>query len=111
MGTPPPARVLLERMLDRVEAFALVHYLDAHGIPVSLAEPPLRGAMGEIPFLETAAELLLHDPTRWEEAREMIRRFREEPRAVRGAVWTCAACGEVHEPEFGSCWKCGTEKS
>ena len=24
-----------------------------------------------------------------------------------GDPWTCAACGEVHEAQFSSCWKCG----
>lgn len=24
--------------------------------------------------------------------------------------WTCPNCGEVHEEQFDSCWKCGTEQ-
>ncbi len=104
------SRLLLEKLIDKVEAFALVHYLDAHGIPVSLSEPPLRGALGEIPFLETATELYLHDSSRLEEARALIERFRREPRGVRGTVWACPGCGEVHEPEFGRCWNCGATR-
>lgn len=110
MNEPPPSRVLLEKLLDRVEAFALVHYLDAHGIPVSLAEPALRGAMGEIPFLETASELFLDDPSRWEEACALIRRYRDGATGVRGPVWQCPDCGESHEPEFGGCWNCGAAR-
>ncbi|MCZ6473376.1 MAG: DUF2007 domain-containing protein [SAR324 cluster bacterium] len=111
MNDTPPARVLLEKLLDRVEAFALVHYLDAHGIPVSLSEPPLRSALGEIPFLETAAELFLDDPSRWNDARALIDRYRSGASAVRGTVWTCPDCGERHEPEFGECWSCGRVRS
>lgn len=110
MQPAEPGRVLLEKLLDKIEAFALVHYLDAHGIPVSITEPPLRGAMGEIPFLETATELYLHDSSRIEEARALIARYRSGSPGVRGAVWRCAACGEVHEPEFGSCWNCGAAR-
>lgn len=25
--------------------------------------------------------------------------------------WTCPNCSEVHEDQFDSCWKCGTEKN
>jgi uncharacterized OB-fold protein len=43
-------------------------------------------------------------------ARELIRRFREGPGPVRGVVWRCPDCGEEHEPEFGSCWRCGATR-
>lgn len=26
------------------------------------------------------------------------------------ASWRCANCGELVEPEFTACWKCGTER-
>jgi hypothetical protein len=110
MKNPPLARILLEKLLDKVEAFALLHYLDAHGVPVSLSEPPLRSAMGEIPFLETATELYLHDPACLAEARELIERFRRGPQGVRGSIWKCPGCGESHEPEFGTCWNCGANR-
>ncbi len=107
MNSAPSDRILLEKLLDRIEAFALVHYLDAHGLPVTLAEPPLRSAMGEIPFLETASELFLDDASRLEEALALIEDFRWKSPGVRGAVWQCPGCDEIHEPEFGECWNCG----
>ena len=99
--------VLLEKMLDRVEAFALYHFLDSRGLPVALREPPLRTALGEIPFLEISMELVLEDPARMDEARGLIQQYRNGPAPVRGAIWTCDNCGETHQPEFGQCWKCG----
>lgn len=105
-----PRGVLLERILDQVEAFALSHYLDAHGISVALVEPPLRAALGEIPFLETSTELVLREPGQFDEARELIRRFRDGPGPVRGTAWICTGCGEHHQPEFGSCWNCGADR-
>ena len=24
--------------------------------------------------------------------------------------WSCKSCGETHEPQFDSCWKCGSER-
>ena len=25
--------------------------------------------------------------------------------------WKCQHCGEIHEPQFASCWNCGTENN
>ncbi len=111
MGSKAPGRILLEKLLNRMEAFSLFHFLDANGIAVDLQESFLKSALGEIPFLETAAKLYLLDPTQMDEARGLIRRFRENPASVRGLVWQCPSCEEQHEPEFGSCWNCGQVRS
>lgn len=110
MDSSARSRILLEKLLNRVEAFALVHYLDAHGVSATLAEPPLRAALGEIPFLETATELFLNDPDQWEQARALIERYRNGPTGVRGSIWKCPGCGETHEPEFGACWNCNAPR-
>jgi hypothetical protein len=102
-----PRPVLLERVTDSIEAFSLVHFLSAQGFPVHLTERPLKLALGEIPFLEAASELYLDDPSRLEEARALIGRYRSGYLGVRGTAWTCAGCGEHHEPQFGACWRCG----
>ncbi len=107
MPTPRSDLILLERITSPVDAFALYHYLSAHGLPVRLWERPLRTALGEIPFLEAASELYLEDAECLDEARRLLRRYRTGPEGVRGAMWTCPQCGETHEPEFSACWKCG----
>jgi hypothetical protein len=98
-------------MIDPVQAFALVRYLDSHGLAVSLQEPPLRAALGEIPYLEAPILLILHDAGQMRQARELIRRFRKGPSPIRGTIWRCGQCGEDHEPEFGSCWNCGSARA
>ena len=30
---------------------------------------------------------------------------------VAGINWVCPACGEISEPQFDSCWKCGAAKA
>jgi hypothetical protein len=32
----------------------------------------------------------------------------DEPPKVVGKPWKCPKCGEQSEPQFDSCWKCGT---
>jgi hypothetical protein len=110
MERSEPRRIVLERILNPVDAFALYHYLDAQGVPVSMQDRPLRAAIGEIPFLEVTTALYLDDPTRLGEARELIQHYRSGLPGVRGATWVCPGCGEVHEPMFGACWNCGTTR-
>jgi hypothetical protein len=35
-------------------------------------------------------------------------RSKDEPLKVVGGPWKCPKCGETSEPQFDSCWKCGT---
>ena len=112
MSATEPVRhsVLLERFTNSVQAFSLVHFLSAQGLPVTLRDRPLRLALGEIPFLEAASELYLDDPERLDEARTLIERFRSGYLGVRGTAWTCPSCGEQHEPQFAACWRCGASR-
>lgn len=110
MNRVEPHRIVLERCLNSMDAFALYHYLDAQGLPVSVQEAPLRSAMGEIPFVEITTALYLHDPSRLAEAQALIAHYRDGLPGVRGAAWTCPECGETHEPMFGACWNCGSTR-
>ena len=101
-------RIVLDRFLNHMEAYALFHYLDANGFPVTIGERPLGLAMGEIPFLEITTTLYLDDPARLEEARALMAHYRSGLPGVRGTAWRCLKCGESHEPMFGECWNCGT---
>jgi hypothetical protein len=105
-----PHRIVLEQCLNPVDAFALYHYLDAQGVPVSMQDRPLRTALGEIPFLEVTTALYLEDPSRLGEAQALIRHYRSGLPGVRGTAWVCPSCGESHEPMFGACWNCGTTR-
>jgi hypothetical protein len=35
---------------------------------------------------------------------------KDEPPKVIGKPWKCPKCGEMSEPQFDSCWKCGTAR-
>jgi hypothetical protein len=100
--------ILLDRVPNAVEAFALFHFLDSQGLPVRLRERPLTIALGEIPFMEAASEIYLDDPERLDEAQRLIERYRSGYAGAFGRPWTCHDCGETHEGQFGACWKCGS---
>lgn len=107
---PMGEKVLLEKFINRMEAYGVYHYLDAQGLPVSISDRPLSAAMGEIPFVEMATEIFLEDADLLPEAVALLEKFRQAPKGVRGVTWTCPECAEVHEPEFGACWNCDTVK-
>ena len=103
-------RIVLERFLNRMDAYALYHFLDANGLPVSIMDPPLTSAMGEIPFVEITTSLFLDDSSQLDEAQALIAHYRSGLPGIRGVAWTCPGCGETHEPMFGACWNCETER-
>jgi hypothetical protein len=35
------------------------------------------------------------------------KKSKDEPPKMIGRPWKCSKCGEMLEPEFDSCWKCG----
>ena len=104
----PQPPIVLERFFRPLEAYPLLHFLQGAGLPVRLRESALRAALGEIPFLEAGAVLLLDDPAREEEARELIAQHRQGHQGIRGVIWQCRVCHENHAPEFDTCWNCGT---
>ena len=94
--------------LNLLEVHHLKNVLEADGIRCWIKNELLSRLAGEIPFTECALELHLvreHDRSRAEALLEVWRR--PPPPA---STWTCAACGETIEGQFGACWKCGAAR-
>jgi hypothetical protein len=91
----------------------LVHHarnlLEAEGIPASVLNESLAGALGELPFLECEVELWVHDEEQAARAAEILRYGPLSP-LEKGSGWRCT-CGELLEPQFTQCWKCGHVRS
>jgi hypothetical protein len=77
--------------------------LIAAGIDAELRNQYLAGALGDLPMLETWPQLWVDDAL--ESA--ALRALQNAEAAPAGAPWTCAQCGEVLEPQFTTCWRCG----
>ena len=96
------------KLLMRCEhAIAAAHYagaLRAAGIDCEVRNTTLSGALGEIPFLECAPQVWIHNALDEARARELITQLRSP---VAGDPWICEKCGEVLEPQFSQCWNCG----
>ncbi len=71
-----------------------------------------RSAMlgGEIPFVEVFPELWVFQDDDFEQAETLLQDW-EKAQPMEATSWTCGSCGEVHQKEFTTCWKCGKERT
>ena len=74
------------------------------GIQSELRNQYLAGALGDLPMLETWPQLYVDDA----DEQPALRALARADAAPAGAPWTCEHCREVLEPQFTSCWRCGT---
>jgi hypothetical protein len=77
------------------------------GIPSELRNQYLAGALGDLPMLETWPQLFVDDA----DEQVALRALARAAAAPSGAPWTCDRCGEVLEPQFTQCWRCGASVS
>ena len=77
------------------------------GIQSELRNQYLAGALGDLPMLETWPQLFVDDA---DEA-AALRALARAAVAPGGDSWTCERCGEVLEPQFTSCWRCGSSNA
>ena len=99
---------LIARADHPLQAAIWADTLRAAGIRCEVRNTTLSGAMGEIPFLECAPQVWLLNEGDETQAREILLQLRLP---IVGAPWRCAECGEESEPQFGTCWKCGVERT
>ncbi len=74
------------------------------GIQSELRNQYLAGALGDLPMLETWPQLFVED----DDEQAALRALARAAAVPAGAAWTCEKCGEVLEPQFTSCWRCGS---
>lgn len=95
---------LLRRCDHMLQAAHFANALRAAGIPCDVRNTTLSGAIGDIPWLECAPQVWIHDPL--DEARALA--VLEELTLPNDApAWQCAQCREMIEPQFAACWNCG----
>ena len=70
-----------------------------------------RSAMlgGEVPFFEVFPELWVLNDEDFENAQTLLTDWEEAP-PQETTGWTCTTCGETHQKEFTTCWKCGQDR-
>jgi hypothetical protein len=94
---------------DRAEAGLLKERLEQEGVACLIRNEQLFSALGEIPFLECFPELWVVDEDVWPRAKLLLDNWLKSE--DNSEPWSCPSCGEFLEGQFGSCWKCGHERS
>lgn len=80
--------------------------LEGAGIACILRNEISAGLSPDVPMSEGTPELWIQDDDRLAEALRIKADF-QSPAKVIGKAWQCLKCGEMCEPQFTSCWKCG----
>jgi hypothetical protein len=59
---------------------------------------------------EVFPELWVFHDEDFERAQSLLKDWEEAP-PLDNTAWTCASCGEIHQKEFTTCWKCNKERN
>jgi hypothetical protein len=96
---------------DRTTAHLLRGALESEEIPAIVAGEHLSALQGELPVGASADyRVNILDDDQLPRAALLVRQWLEAQRIPANAPpWVCRGCGELHEPHFRSCWKCGAE--
>ncbi|HEY5648163.1 MAG TPA: DUF2007 domain-containing protein [Nitrospiria bacterium] len=91
--------------IDESEAAFVISLLESEGIPAQLWS--VRGEGGQTP-----PQIWLLNDGDFDAASKVVQDYVERLEAppAGGESWTCAGCGEEHEPSFSECWKCGRSR-
>lgn len=83
--------------------------LDSENIRYFVKNEYLSMAAGEIPPQAGLREIWIIDDDDFARASEFVSAWRQPP-GPRQAPWLCQECGEIHQGQFTSCWKCGKDR-
>lgn len=95
------------------EAYMVKNFLETEGIASEVRGAALFGTLGGVPITEeTLPSVWIIEDNQSERAIDFISRYEkgQGPPEAMGLPWKCIKCGEIMEPQFTSCWRCGTDR-
>jgi hypothetical protein len=95
--------------LDEISIGYIVSMLEQQGIAFTIRNQFLSGAFGELPATECWPEIWVTHDEDYDKAMHIVDLAEVEADDDAGP-WRCR-CGERNEGQFGSCWKCGTDRN
>lgn len=95
------------------EAYLVKSLLELEGVESEIRGEALYGALGELAITADALpSVWIAEDDQEAKATGIVSRYVRglgSPDII-GLVWKCRTCGEMHEPQFTTCWKCGTDR-
>jgi hypothetical protein len=97
---------------DRTVAQLLRGLLESQGVPAIVEGEHLSALEGQLPAGASAEyHVSIVDDEQLPRASIVVRRWLEDQsRHMPATGWTCGTCGEGHEAQFRSCWRCGADR-
>ncbi len=91
------------------EAHIVCGLLQHEKIPCEVRGETLFSVRGEIPFEESTSPYVWLLNSKFEQKSKALIQAYLEPTDEHLPDWKCENCGEINEPQFGACWKCGVK--
>ncbi|MRR36139.1 DUF2007 domain-containing protein [bacterium] len=93
------------------EAHLVRSLLELECIASEVRGEALYGALGGLALTtDTLPSVWIQDDSLMEQAMGIVSRYEQGlgSHVTIGVLWRCPKCGEMLEPQFSSCWQCGT---
>jgi hypothetical protein len=95
---------------DRTRAHLLRGALEAQGVESIVQGEHLTAIQGELPTGASAEyRVCIVDDDQLPRAGHLAKQWLADGAPRSSPPWTCRECGERHEAQFGSCWRCGAD--
>jgi hypothetical protein len=102
----------IHRTSDRTRAHLLRSALEVEGIAAIVQGEHLTAIQGELPVGASADyRVCIVDDEQLPRASRLTKQWLAAAAGASAAPWACEICGEQHEAQFESCWKCGAHAS
>jgi len=94
------------------EAHLVKSLLELENIESEVHGEALYCALGVVMTAETLPSVWIQDDGLEKKAREIVLRYEQGlgSHCIIGKLWLCPKCGEQLEPQFTTCWQCGTSR-
>ena len=95
---------------DRTRAQLLRSALEAEGVAAIVQGEHLTPLQGETPAGASAQyRVCIVDDEQSPKAERLTKEWLATQTTTRTDPWICTSCGERHEAQFRSCWRCGED--
>ena len=95
---------------NAMEAHLVANLLQQQAVPATVIGEVLAAAQGGLPPTPETQPSVWVPTENLDDAREIVESYMRADVAPAGPAWTCPACGEMIEGQFGQCWRCGAER-
>ena len=95
---------------DRLLIHHIKNSLESAGIDCFIKNDMIYSLAGEVPVNEVWPEIWIKKSSQKTDAQQLLESIATTSNTQQ-TPWVCQHCGEQHDGQFTSCWRCGEEQS